>query len=123
MAAGTSTALAERLIQGCEEIHNRALAGNIIAKRESLLAAREGSVRFSATLQALARAMSEPGRNYGPEITEAITKAAQHEQAAAMCLGEAEQALATLMRLQLGEAPGSGRQIPHNSELSETGAA
>jgi hypothetical protein len=70
----------------------------------------------------LSRSMSEPGSNYGTEITEPLAKAAQHEQAAAMAYAEADAALASLMQMSVGELATSQRQAPHNTELSENGS-
>ena len=121
MAAGTSTASAEKLIEGINEIHARAAAGGIHAKREAVKAAHEGSVRFAAMVQMLARQLAESG-HYGPEITEPIAGSGQHHQAAAMSLSEADAALSTLINMTVGDLATSPRQAPHHAELSETGA-
>jgi len=117
----TSTG-AEQLIEGVNRIHAEAAAGGIHHKQAALKAANEGSIRFSAMAQMLARTMSEPGNNYGPEITEPLGKAAQHLQAAAMSFGEADTNLTTLIHMSVGELAASPRQAPHHSELSENGS-
>jgi hypothetical protein len=122
VAAGTSTASAEKLIEGINEIHAHAQAGGIHAKQEAVKAAHEGSVRFAAMVQMLARQMSEPGQNYGPEITEPLGQAGQHHQAAAMSLSEADAAISTLINMTVGDLAKSPRQAPHHQELSESGA-
>ena len=123
MAAGTSTASAEKLIEGINEIHAHAQAGGIHAKQEAIKAAHEGSVRFAAMVQMLARQMSEPGQNYGHEITEPLGQAGQHHQAAAMSLSEADAAVSTLINMTVGDLARSPRQAPHHQELSESGAS
>lgn len=121
MATGTGSA--EKLIEGINRIHAEAAAGNINAKHAAIKAVTEGQVRFAAMLAMLSRQLSEPGMHYGPEITEPLAKAATHQQAGAMAASEADSALTTLKQMQLGDLPGSGRQAPHHTELSEGGAA
>jgi hypothetical protein len=113
---------AEQLIEGIQRIHAEAAAGGIRHKQAAVKAANEAMVRFSAMLQMLARTMSEPGNNYGPEITEPLGKAAQHLQAGAMSTGESDTALATLIHMTVGELADSPRQAPHHTELSENGS-
>lgn len=122
MSAGTSTASAEKLIEGINEIHAHAAAGGIHAKREAVKAAHEAAVRFSAMAAMLARAMAEPGSNYGPEITEPCAKASQNLQATAMSFSESDAALSTLINMTVGDLASSPRQAPHHQELSESGA-
>lgn len=122
MASGTSTASAEKLIEGINEIHAHAQAGGIHAKQEAVKAAHEASVRFAAMVQMLARQMSEPGQNYGHEITEPLAQAGNHHQAAAMSLSESDAAISTLINMTVGDLARSPRQAPHHQELSETGA-
>jgi hypothetical protein len=120
--AGTSGAAAEKMIEGIQEIYARAASGGLTAKQEAVRAAHEGAVRFAGMMQMLARSMSEPGSNYGPEITEPLTKAGQHFQAGAMSLSEADTNLETLANMTLREASTSPRQVPHHqNELSESG--
>jgi hypothetical protein len=72
--------------------------------------------------QMLARTMSEPGSNYGPEITEPIASAGTNFQAGAMSLSEADSNLETLANMTLREVAQSPRQAPHHTnELSESG--
>lgn len=122
MAAGTSTASAEKLIEGINEIHAHAATGGINAKREAVKAVHEGFVRFGAMLAMLARQMSEPGQNYGHEITEPLAQAGTHAQAGAMSASESDAALSTLINMTVGELATSPRRAPHHEELSETGA-
>ena len=122
VAAGTSTASAEKLIEGINEIHAHAASGGIHAKREALAAAHEGAVRFAAMMQMLARTMSEPGSNYGNEITEPIAKGGEQFQAGAITIGEGEARLVTLINMTVGDLATSPRQAPHHRELSENGA-
>ena len=122
VAAGTSTASAEKLIEGINEIHANAEAGGIPATREALAAAHEAAVRFAAMMQMLARTMTEPGSNYGNEITEPISKGGQQFQAGAITIGEGEASLATLINMTVGDLATSARQAPHHRELSENGA-
>ena len=122
VAAGTSTASAEKLIEGINEIYAKAVQGNIHRKREAIQSAHEACVRFSAMLLMLSRAMSEPGNHYGPEITEPLSKGGQNLQATAMSLSEADAAITGLMNMQVGELANSPRQAPHHDELSESGA-
>ena len=120
MAAGTSTASAEKLIEGINGIHAHAAAGGIHAKREAIQSAHEASVRFSAMVQMLARQLEE--QHYGPEITEPLAKAGQHHQAAAMSLSESDAAISSLINMSVGDLATSPRQAPHHDELSESGA-
>ena len=120
--AGTSNSAAEKMIEGIQEIYARAASGGINAKQEAVRAAHEGAVRFASMMQMLARTMSEPGSNYGPEITEPIARAGQQFQAGAMLLSEADSNLETLANMTLREAAASPRQVPHHEhELSENG--
>ena len=120
--AAPSTAGAEQLIEGINRIHAEAAAGGIRHKQAALKSASEAMVRFSAMLQMLARTMSEPGNNYGNEITEPLGQAAQHLQAGAMNVSESDSALTSLIHMTVGELADSPRQAPHHSELSETGS-
>ena len=120
--AAPSTAGAEQLIEGINRIHAEAAAGGIHHKQAAIKSASEASIRFSGMAQMLARTMSEPGNNYGPEITEPLGQAAQHLQAAAMAFGESDTALTTMIHMTVGELATSTRQAPHHSELSEAGA-
>ena len=122
VAAGTSTASAEKLIEGINEIHAHAQAGGIHAKQEAVKAAHEASVRFAAMVQMLARQMSEPGQNYGREITEPLAQAGNHHQASAMSLSESDAAISTLINMTVGDLARSARQAPHHAELSENGS-
>ena len=120
--AGTSGAAAEKMTEGIQEIYARAASGGLTAKQEAVRAAHEAAVKFAGMMQMLARTMSEPGSNYGPEITEPLTKAGQHFQAGAMSLSEADTNLETLANMTLREASTSPRQVPHHqNELSESG--
>ena len=91
-------------------------------RRPALKSANEASIRFSGMAQMIARTMSEPGNNYGPEITEPLGQAAQHLQAAAMAFGESDNALTSLIHMTVGELADSPRQAPHHTELSENGS-
>ena len=121
--AGTSGAAAEKMTEGIQEIYARAASGGLTAKQEAVRAAHDAAVKFAGMMQMLARTMSEPGSNYGPEITEPIAKAGTQFQAGAMILGEADNALETLAGMTLRELSVSPRQAPHHSELSEAGAS
>jgi hypothetical protein len=121
--ASTGTAGAvEQFVEGVNQIHGTAQAGGIHAKHGAVKASHEGSIRFAAMLAMLSRAMSEPGMNYGPEITEPIAKAATHQQAAAMALSEADAHLATLINMTVGDLANSARQAPNHAEMSENGS-
>ena len=116
------TGAVEQAIEGLIGIHEGALAGNINDKRAAIEALAEVQRRASALAGMLAREMSEPGSNYGPEITEPIAASGTHAQAAAMSLDEAGTALTTLINMQVGELADSSRQAPDSPELSESGA-
>lgn len=122
MAAGTSTGSVEKLVEGVNQIHAEAAVGNIHGKQRGIKASTEGSIRFSQMASMLSRAMSEPGNNYGPEITEPLAKASEHLQAAAMSFSEADANLTTLINMTLGEVATSSRQAPHHTELTENGS-
>lgn len=121
MASGSSSGV-EQLVQGYTTIYAEATTGNIHAKHRGVKASAEGATRGSQMAQMLARAMSEPGSNYGPEVTEPLAKAAQHLQAAALAFSESDAALASLMQMSVAELASSSRQAPHQSELSENGS-
>ena len=120
MAASTGSA--EKLIEGVNQVHAEAASGGIHAKHGAVKSCTEGSMRFSAMAGMLARAMSEPASNYGPEITEPLAKAGVHLQAAAMAFSEADSALTTLLQMSVGDLANSSRQAPHHTELSENGS-
>jgi hypothetical protein len=122
MTTGTSTASAEKLIEGANEIHAHAASGNITAKQEALAAANEGAGRFASTMEMLGRTMSEPDNRYGPEITEPIIRAGAQLRAAAILISEGKANLDTLVGMSVGELANSSRQAPHHSELSENGS-
>ncbi len=121
MAAG-GTGGTEQLVEGINQVHAAAVSGGIHAKQQGMKASTEGSIRFGQMASMLSRTMSEPGSNYGPEITEPLSKASQHLQAAAMAFGEADAALTTLMNMSVGDLAQSSRQAPHHAELSENGS-
>ena len=112
----------EQFVEGVNQIHAHAQAGGLHAKHGAVKAAHEGCVRFAAMLQMLARQMSEPGQNYGHEITEPIAKMATMIQGAAMSGGEADAALTSLSNMTVGDLANSSRQAPHHTELSENGS-
>jgi hypothetical protein len=113
---------AEDLIAAIDTMAARAAAGNIHAKRGAILQMHEAAERFAAAAQMLARQMSEPGSNYGPEITEPIAQAGTHQQASAMAFADADAALSALMRRSVAEQAESGTQTPHHqNELTESG--
>ena len=123
VAATGSAHAAEKLIEGVNQIHAEAAAGGIHAKHAAIKAATEGAMRFSSMQGMLARSMSEPGSNYGPEITEPIAKAGELLQATAMALSEADANLSTLVNMTVGDLANSARQAPHHAELSENGSS
>lgn len=112
----------EQFVEGVNQIHAQAQAGGLHAKHAAVKASNEGAVRFAQMAAMLSRAMSEPGMNYGPEITEPIAKAGTHLQAAAMSFSEADAALTSLENMAVGELALSSRQAPHHQELSENGS-
>jgi len=121
VTTGTAGAV-EQAIEGLNGIHAAALAGNINAKRAAVKALAEVQARAAAMCDMLAREMSEPGMNYGPEVTEPIAAAGTHANAASLVLGDADTALTTLINMGVGELADSPRQAPASPELSETGA-
>lgn len=121
MSTGSSGAV-EQAITGVQGIHASAQAGNIHAKHAAVKACGEVFTRIAAMVSMMARALAEPGANYGPEITEPLAKAAQMSQAAALACGESDAALASLKGMTVGELANSPRQAPHHSELTENGA-
>jgi len=120
--ASNGTGGTEQLVEGINQVHAAAVSGGIHAKQQGMKASTEGSIRFGQMASMLSRTMSEPGSNYGPEITEPLGKASQHLQAAAMAFGEADAALTTLMSMSVGELAASSRQAPNHAELSENGS-
>lgn len=120
--ASNGTGGTEQLVEGINQVHAAAVSGGIHAKQQGMKASTEGSIRFGQMASMLSRTMSEPGSNYGPEITEPLGKASQHLQAAAMAFGEADAALTTLMNMSVGELAASSRQAPNHAELSENGS-
>ena len=122
MTAGTSTASAEKMIEGANEIHAHAASGGILAKKEALAGAHEAATRFAATMEMLGRQMSEPDSHYGNDITEPVRTSGTHLRAAATTIREAVARLDTLIRMSVGELAASSTQAPHHSELSENGS-
>lgn len=112
----------EQFVEGVNQIHAQAQAGGIHAKHAAVKACHEACVRFAAMAAMLSRQMSEPGMNYGNEITEPIAKSATQLQASAMTFSEADSALTTLENMTVGELAASSRQAPHHQELSENGS-
>ena len=112
----------EKFIEGLNQVQADAAAGGIHAKQAAAKALIEGAIRMSATFSLLSRQMSEPGSNYGPEITEPFAKAGEQSNAAAMCASQADSALTTLMQMSVGDLARSARQAPHHTELTESGA-
>ena len=117
--AGASGAV-EQLVDGVNQLHAHAQAGNVNAKHGAVKGGHEGLVRFAAMWNMLARSLGELG--FGPEITEPIAKAAMHVQAGAMTISEADANLTTLLNMTLGEAAESPRQVPHHSQFAENGS-
>lgn len=113
---------AEQVVDGINGIAAHARAGNIRAKRRAMLALIEICRRAAGMATSLSRSLAEPGRHYGPEVTEPIAKGALHLTAAAGAFAEADAGLVTLLRSSLAETMASGRQVPHHDELTETGA-
>jgi len=120
--ATASGGAAEKLIDGANQVHAEASSGGVHAKHGAVKAFTEGALRCSQTSEMMARAMSEPAANYGPEITEPLAKAGNYFRAAALALGEADTAITTLLAMSVGELARSARQAPHHSELSESGS-
>ena len=120
--SGSSNASGEKIVEGAEELHKHAAAGNINAKMEALAGAAGGATRFAATMEMLGRTMSEPDTRYGPEITEPIVKAGAQLHAAAIQISEGRANLESLANMNLRDLAGSSRQAPHHSELSENGS-
>lgn len=122
MASNGSGHAAEKLIEGINQIHAEAQAGGIHAKQAAVKACHEGCVRFAAMASMLSRQMSEPGMNYGSEITEPIAKSGTQLQASAMTFSEADANLTTLINMTVGDLATSARQAPHHTEMSENGS-
>ena len=112
----------EQFVEGVNQIHAQAQAGGLHAKHAAIKACHEACVRFASMAQMLSRQMSEPGMNYGNEITEPIGKAGVQLQASAMEFSEADAALTSLANMTLGDLAQSSRQAPHHTELSENGS-
>jgi len=115
MAAGTSTASAEKAIEGVNEIYAHGMSGGIHAKQEALKPIHELAVRAAGMVVSFARQMSEPGSNYGAEITEPLATAGNHFQAAAATVSESDAAISTLINMTVGDLASSARQAPHHS--------
>lgn len=110
----------EDLLTAVDRIRAMAVAGNVHAKRAALSACSVACTRFAAMAASLARALAE--QHYDTAITEPISTAAVHLTATASAFAEAESSLKALLDMRLGQVPGSGRQAPDRSELTETGA-
>lgn len=111
----------EQAIEALGHIHMEAMSGGITGKRRAVLALAELQQRVNQTAFAISRAMSEPGQNYGPEITEKIAAAGTHAQASALVFAQADAALSALLQATLAESMQVNRKIPHPQELTETG--
>jgi hypothetical protein len=112
----------EDIIMGLERLYAHAMAGNIQAKRGAVLGGAEIGKRAALTFLTLARAMGEPGQHYGSEVTEKVARMAGGFTLAASAGSEADGELFALLKSTLEELVAGGRQAPHHSELSETGA-
>ena len=112
----------EQAVEGMRVILAHAMSGNIQSKRAAVLALAEVNRRSGLVALTLARHMAEPGRHYGPEVTERVAAASAHCTASATVLAEADMALLMLLNSSLAETMASGRQVPHHDELSETGS-
>lgn len=122
---GTVTAASgavEQLVEGVNGIRAEAMSGGIHAKHRAVKAAIEACERFSAMIGSLARELSEPGMNYGPEITEPLSRMSQFLAAGAATGSESDASLTTLKSMTVGDLASSARQAPDRAELSETGA-
>jgi hypothetical protein len=113
---------AEQVVDGINGIAAHARAGNILAKRRAMLALIHLCERAANMARNLAMALAEPGMHYGNEVTEPIAKGAAHLSAASMAFAESDSALSSLLRASLAETMAAGRQVPHHTELTETGA-
>jgi hypothetical protein len=120
--ASNGSHAAEKLIEGINQVHAEAQTGGIHAKQAALKACHEACVRFAAMAGMLSRQMSEPGQNYGQEITEPIAKSGEQLQASAMTFSEADANLSTLLNMTVSDLANSSRQAPHHAELSENGS-
>jgi hypothetical protein len=118
----SGTAATEQFVEGINRLHAEAATGGIFHTQAAIKGMNEGSLRFSSLAQMVSRILSEPGRNYGPEITEPLGKAAQYLRAAAACFGESDTNLSTLINMTVGDLARSPRQAPHHTEMTETGA-
>lgn len=121
MSSQAATGSSEGLIENVTRIATAATAGGIHTKHQAIKDCTEGVIRFGAMLVQVARQMSEPGSNYGHEITEPIARAGTQLQAGALALGEADASMTTLVNMSVGDLANSPRQAPHHTELSETG--
>lgn len=122
VASTGSAGAVEQFVEGVNHIHASAQAGGLHAKHSAVKACHEACVRFAAMAAMLARQMSEPGMNYGTEITEPIAKSATQLQASAMTFSEADAALTSLENMTVGDLAQSSRQAPHHTELTESGS-
>lgn len=90
--------------------------GGIHDKRQALVALANTSAVLAAVSAQIAEAFGD--RGYGPEITEPLGQAASAFTCAGARCGDAFLRLDELLSTPVGSLAGSGREVPHNSELN-----
>jgi hypothetical protein len=117
----TSAAIAvpgvEPIIEGAAALRRHAMNGNAQAKRRAILGIAAGIDVLAATVRALSSDMAEPGQHYGPEITEPMTGAASHLNAASTTLTEIDGRLLAIIRAA-EELAARGVQAPHHEQMT-----
>ena len=118
--AAVSSGAVEQAVNGMHQVHTRASSGNIRVKHWAVKACAELFTRQAAMLQLLSVALADA--RYGPEICEPMAQAASFARAAALCCGQSDAAMSSLVNMTVGDLADSPRQAPDRQELSETGA-
>lgn len=114
------TTAVEDILLGVDRRADTGIAGNVHAKRRALAEIAAVLARCDSAITRMQRSMNEEGL-YGPEITDPMTGPADQAASAARGLTEVDSVILSLLRTPAGELAGSGYQVPHHAELSETG--
>lgn len=99
-------------------VRARMMAGGLRAKQSGLATLSDGIDFMATTVEAIAREMSEPGREYPAHIWERVTACAAHLKAAASSAGEGSSGITALAGMNVGELADSSIKAPHNNELN-----
>jgi len=109
------------LDEAASDLANAAGRPGIGGKRDVLYSLSGGLESISRAVKQIARTLSEAG--YGPEVCDPVSITATAIFTASTRAEEATHAVGSLMNMRIGDLPGSGRQVPHHTEISGGNAA